>query len=344
MSIPSDMKIDAFLSGGLSEAASDATGAREAGYDGVWSAELSHDPFLPLARAADAAAGLDLGTSIAVAFARSPMTLANTAWDLQALSGGHFLLGLGSQVRAHIERRFSMPWSRPAARMRELILAMQAIWASWQNGTKLDFQGEFYTHTLMTPNFDPGPLPTGPPKVLLAAVGEAMTRVAGEVADGLLVHSFTTRRYLQEVTLPVLAESLAKAGRSRADFEVKYAPFVVTGEDEAEMAKSLEVAKERIAFYGSTAAYRPVFEVHGWGQLQTDLNVLARKGEWKAMGRLIDDDVLHAFAVVSSIEALPEALGSWVGGLADRTSFTPTVGAGADETRRILARVRAAAG
>ena len=192
-----------------------ATRARAAGYDGVWSAELNHDPFLPLARAADAAAGMDLGTSIAVAFARSPMTLANTAWDLQALTGGRFLLGLGSQVRAHIERRFSMPWSRPAARMREFILALRAIWASWQDGTKLDFHGEFYTHTLMTPMFDPGPIPEGPPRVLLAAVGEAMTRVAGEVADGLLVHGFTTQRYVREVTLPTLDAGLRRSGPVR---------------------------------------------------------------------------------------------------------------------------------
>jgi probable F420-dependent oxidoreductase len=224
--------------------------------------------------------------------------------------------------------------------MRELILAMRAIWASWQDGTRLDFQGEFYTHTLMTPTFDPGPIPAGPPKVLLAAVGEAMTGVAGDVADGLLVHGFTTRRYVQEVTLPTLEASLARSGRSRQAFEVKYAPFVVTGADEAEMALSAEVARERIAFYASTPAYRPVLELHGWGDLQTELNALARKGEWKAMGHLIDDDVLHAFALVSPVDGLPEAFAAWVGGLADRTSFTPPPGTGPEQTAEMLGRIR----
>ncbi len=255
---------------------------------------------------------MELGTSIVVAFARSPMTLANTAWDLQALSGGRFLLGLGSQVRAHIERRFSMPWSHPAARMREFIAALQAIWASWQDGTPLDFRGDFYQHTLMTPMFNPGPLPQGPPRAFLAAVGTAMTRVAGEVADGLLVHGFTTRSYLQDVTLPALATALDRAGRSRSEFQVKYSPFLVTGSSEAELADAATEARERIAFYASTPAYRPVLEHHGWGDLQTELNHLARRGEWKAMGGLIDDDVLEAFALVAPRSELAAALGRWM--------------------------------
>src|SRR3984885_6724591 len=192
------------MRGSLSEAPDEAAAAWASGYDGLQSSEVQHDPFLLLARAAGGAPGLEFGTSIAVAFARSPMTVAYSAWDLQALTGGKFYLGLGSQVKAHIERRFSMPWSHPAARMREYVLALRAIWASWQDGTKLDFDGEFYRHTLMTPMFSPGPLPSGPPKVLLAAVGDAMTKVAGEVADGLIAHSFTTRRSIREVTLPTL--------------------------------------------------------------------------------------------------------------------------------------------
>jgi probable F420-dependent oxidoreductase len=278
-----------------------------------------------------------------VAFARNPMALATTAWDLQALSGGRFLLGLGSQVRAHIERRFSMPWSHPAPRMREFILALRAIWEAWQQGTPLDFRGDFYQHTLMTPAFDPGPLPEGPPRVLLAAVGTGMTRVAAEVADGLLVHGFTTRSYLSEVTLPALAAGLAAAGRSRPGFEVKYGPFVVTGSDEREMADAATEAKERIAFYASTPAYRPVLEHHGWGDLQTELNHLARRGEWKAMGGLIDDEVLAAFAVIAPAAELPAALGRWVGGLADRTGWTSPPGTSPEETKDLLAAVRAAA-
>jgi probable F420-dependent oxidoreductase len=338
---PMPIKVDTFV-GDLAQADRMAADAKQAGYDGVWTGELSHDPFLPLAVAAPAAKPLDLGTSIVVAFARSPMTLANSAWDLQAWSGGRFYLGLGSQVRAHIERRFSMPWSHPAARMREFILALRAIWASWQDGIPLDFKGDFYTHTLMTPNFSPGPLPYGPPKVLLAAVGTAMTRVAAEVADGLLVHSYTTRRYLSEVTIPELNAALDKAGRARATFEVKYPPFVVTGSTEEEMDQAARVAKERIAFYASTPAYRPVLELHGWGDLQTDLNTLARKGEWKAMGEMIDDDVLRAFSVVAPRDELPAALAQWLGGMVDRTSIGVTLGS-PEETKAFLDAFRAEA-
>ncbi len=338
------MKIDTSLFGGLSDAAAVADRARQSGYDGLWSAELAHDPFLPLARAADDAGTMELGTSIVVAFARSPMTLASTAWDLQALTEGRFVLGLGSQVRAHIERRFSMPWSQPAARMAEFVSALRAIWASWQEGTPLDFQGDFYSHTLMTPNFNPGPLAQDPPRVLVAAVGKAMTRAAARVADGLLVHGFTTAHYVREVTLPTLDEALAAAGRSRANFEVKYAPFVVTGTTEEEMARSATEVRERIAFYASTPAYRPVLEVHGWGDLQGELNTLARKGEWKTMGTLIDDDVLGAFALQSPTDTLPTALGTWVAGLADRTSFIPPASADPEQTRAMLREIRTAAG
>ncbi|HLG66834.1 MAG TPA: TIGR03617 family F420-dependent LLM class oxidoreductase [Acidimicrobiales bacterium] len=333
------VKVDTFV-GGLDQAAATAAAAKQAGYDGVWTGELSHDPFLPLAVAAPAAKPLDLGTSIVVAFARSPMTVAGTAWDLQAWSGGRFHLGLGSQVRAHIERRFSMPWSHPAPRMREFVLALRAIWASWQDGTPLHFEGDYYSHTLMTPAFNPGPLPGGPPKVLVAAVGTAMTRVAAEVADGLLVHSFTTRRYLNEVTLPVLHDALDKAGRTRAGFEVKYPPFVVTGSTEEEMGQAARAARERIAFYGSTPAYRPVLELHGWGQLQTELHELAGKGEWRAMGDLVDDEVLRAFSVVAPKEELPAALADWLGDAVDRTSIGADLGS-PEEAGEVLRAFRA---
>jgi probable F420-dependent oxidoreductase len=337
------VKVDTFLSGGLAEAEVNAALASAAGYDGLWSAELNHDPFLPLARAATAALPMQIGTSIVVAFARTPMTLANTSWDLQSLSGGRFILGLGSQVRAHIERRFSMPWSHPAPRMREYIQALFAIWDSWQNATPLEFRGDFYTHTLMTPMFSPGPLEWGRPKVMLAAVGTAMTRVAGEVADGLLAHGFTTRSYLKEVTLPAVEEALAKAGRPREEFEVKYSPFVATGRDDEEIERSIAEVRERIAFYASTPAYRPVLEHHGWGDLQTDLNVLARKGQWKEMGGLIDDEVLAAFSLVARSVDLPEALGQWVAGLADRTGFYASSDVGPDQTVEMIATLRHAA-
>src|SRR3954452_21489262 len=206
------MKVDGgfgIAGGGLSAAKDGAQEAERVGYDGVWSAETSHDPFFPLLLAAEHTESIELGTGIAVAFARNPMTLANIGYDLQAFSGGRFMLGLGSQIKAHITRRFSMPWSHPAPRMRELILAMRAIWDAWNNGTKLEFRGDFYTHTLMTPFFDPGPNPFGAPKVFVAAVGERMTEAAGEVADGMIVHAFSTERYIREVTMPAVERGLA---------------------------------------------------------------------------------------------------------------------------------------
>jgi probable F420-dependent oxidoreductase len=337
------VKIDAMMSGDLGDEKAEAAAAQAAGFDGLYSFELKHDPFLLAARAAEGAPGLDFGTSIAVAFARSPMTVAYSAWDLQALTGGRFELGLGSQVKAHIERRFSMPWSRPAARMREYVLALRAIWQSWQDGGKLDFDGEFYRHTLMTPMFSPGPLSSGPPRVLIAAVGEAMTQVAGEVADGLIAHSFTTRRYLREVTLPTVRAGMARAGRAEEGFDLVYAPFVVTGTDEESMAASAAVARERIAFYASTPSYRGVLELHGWGDLQSSLNALARQGKWAEMGGLIDDEMLATFAVVAPLDELPAAYARWNAGLADRTSFTPPAGMEADATRELVAGIRASA-
>ena len=234
-----------------------------------------------------------------------------------------------------------MPWSRPAARMREYVLALHAIWQSWQDDGRLDFDGEFYQHTLMTPMFSPGPLPSGPPRVLIAAVGEAMTRVAGEVADGLIAHGFTTRRYLREVTLPTVRAGLARGGRAEKDFDLVYAPFVVTGADEESMAASAAVVRERIAFYAATPSYRGVLELHGWGDLQTSLNALARQGRWQEMGGLIDDEMLGAFAVVAPLDELPAAYARWVGGLADRTGFTPPDGLDTDATRALIAAVRA---
>jgi probable F420-dependent oxidoreductase len=264
---------------------------------------------------------VEIGTSIAVAFARTPMTVANLAWDLQAASNGRMIVGLGSQIKPHIEKRFSMPWSHPAARMREYILAMRAIFDTWQNGTKLDFRGDYYTHTLMTPMFNPGPLACGAPKIVLAAVGTAMTEVAAEVSDGVLLHGFTTERYAREVTMPAVERVLERVGRDRSAFEVKYAPFVVTGRDEHEMAASAKVAKERIAFYGSTPAYRGVLELHGWGELQTELNQLSKQGQWVAMGERVDDEVLAAFAVVAPIDELGSTIARRVAGVADRTSL-----------------------
>jgi probable F420-dependent oxidoreductase len=313
--------VDGGITGDLAGAADGARRAEEQGYDAVWSAETNHDPLLPLVVAAEHTERIALGTAIVVAFGRNPMTLALTAWDINSFSGGRLLLGLGSQIKAHIEKRYSMPWSHPAPRMREFISAMRDIWDCWQNGTKLDFRGDFYTHTLMTPFFQPPANDYGPPKVFLAAVGEGMTKVAAEVADGLLVHGFTTERYLKEVTVPAVESTLAAGGRSRRDFQLSYPAFVVTGRNDEEMEAAAEGTRRQIAFYGSTPAYRGVLELHGWGDLQTELNQLSKRGAWDEMGRLISDDVLDSFAVRGTPEQVGPELKRRFGAVVDRISF-----------------------
>jgi probable F420-dependent oxidoreductase len=334
------MKVDGNI-GGLDSATSMAVEREAQGYDGVWTAETSHDPSLPLLLASQATTQVDLGTGIAVAFARSPMTLAQTAWDLQAASQGRFILGLGSQIKPHITRRFSMPWSHPAARMREFILALRAIWGSWTDGTKLDFQGDFYTHTLMTPFFDPGPNPYGHPRVFLAGVGERMTAVAGEVADGFLCHGFTTERYLREVTIPALTKGREAAGKTMEGFELYGPMFLVTGRDEQQMAKAAEGVKGQIAFYGSTPAYRGVLDLHGWGGLQEELTRMSKDGRWKEMGGLIDDEMLEAFAVVAPVDEVGTALRARWGGLLHRLSFYAFADLSTDEWAEVVAQVKA---
>jgi probable F420-dependent oxidoreductase len=315
------MKIDGGIGFDPGRMAEQAAKAEAEGYDGVWSAETSHDPFLPIAVAAGATERLEFGTGIAVAFARNPMNLAVLANDLQQLTRGRFMLGMGSQIKPHITKRFSMPWSHPAPRMRELILAIRAIWKTWETGGKLEFRGEFYTHTLMTPFFNPGPNPHGNPKILLAGVGEHMTEVAGEVGDGFLVHGFTTERYLREVSLPALERGAAKAGKTRAHLTVSYPGFVVTGTDDASTEAADQAVRQQIAFYGSTPAYRPVLELHGWGDLQPELNTLSKRGEWVKMGELISDQVLEAFAIVCPLDKVAAEVRRRFEGLVDRFSF-----------------------
>jgi probable F420-dependent oxidoreductase len=315
------MKIDGGIGFDPDGIAAQAIKAEQSGYDGVWSAETNHDPFLPIAIGAAATEQLEFGTGIAVAFARNPMTLAVLANDLQLLTKGRFILGMGSQIKPHITKRFSMPWSHPAPRMRELILAIRAIWKTWETGESLAFRGEFYTHTLMTPFFDPGPNPHGNPKILLAGVGELMTEVAGEVGDGFLVHGFSTERYLREVSLPALERGAAKAGKTRADLTVSYPGFIVTGPDEESMSVAAKAVREQIAFYASTPAYRPVLELHGWGDLQPELNTLSKRGEWVKMGELIDDDILNAFAIVCPLDQVASEVRGRFEGVVDRFSF-----------------------
>jgi probable F420-dependent oxidoreductase len=297
----------------------DAAGALERNcYDGGWTAETSHDPFLPLLLAAEHTSRLELGTNIAVAFARNPMIVANVGWDLQAYSQGRFVLGLGTQIQPHIEKRFSMPWSHPARRMREFVAALHAIWSAWTDGTKLRFEGDFYTHKIMTPMFTPEPQPYSAPKVFLAAVGEAMTEVCGEVADGHLGHPMVSKRYITEVSTPALVRGLQRAGRERNDVELSAEVMVATGANEAELQTAAAAVRKQIAFYGSTPAYRKVLELHGWGDLHEELNRLSKQGEWDAMGSLVDDEMLATFAVVGPVDEIGTALKRRCAGVVDR--------------------------
>jgi probable F420-dependent oxidoreductase len=312
------MKVDGSLVVDLVDVPRRVRELEELGYDGGVSVDVSHDPFLPLALAAEHSSRVDLMTSVAIALARSPMTVAQTAYDLQVLSRGRMILGLGSQIKPHIEKRFSMPWSAPALRMREFIMALRAIWRSWETGERLDFRGDHYTHTLMTPFFSPPPSPYGPPRVFLGALGERMCEVAGEVADGVLLHPFSTDRYVRERALPAVERGLARAGRSRADFAFGLCPFVATGPDEETAAGMLDGARAQISFYGSTPAYRTVLELHGWGETQDELNALSKRGRWSEMPELITPEMLDAFVVEAPVDRLPAALAERAAGVADR--------------------------
>lgn len=293
----------------------------EIGYDRAFSFEAKHDPFIPLAVAGEHTDHIELGTAIAIAFARTPMTLANAAWDLQTVTGGRFTLGLGSQIKPHVEQRFSMPWSEPAARMRELVQGIGAIWDSWETGDPLHFEGRFYTHTRMIPAFDPGPNPFGRPKIFTAGVGPLMTEVAGEVADGFLVHPVNTRRSLLELTVPALQRGAARAGRSAADVELVCVTIVVTGRDDEELHRSREAVREQLAFYGTTPAYLPVFELHGYGDLHPQLKALARQGRWQEMAGLIDDELIETIAVVGDPDEVAHQLHDRLAGVSDHVSL-----------------------
>lgn len=340
------MKVDGGLglTPDIEAIAANARAQEAAGYDGVWTAETSHDPFLPLVVAAANTQRLELGTAIAVAFARNPMLLANIGWDLQAMSKGRFNLGLGSQIKPHITKRFSMEWSKPAARMREMISAMRAIWNTWETGEKLDFRGDFYQHTLMTPFFTPEKEELGDfgvPKVWLAAVGGMMTEVAGEVCDGIICHGFTTEKYLREVTIPNLAKGREKAGKTMDGFEISGPFFVVTGQNEEDMAAAEAATKQQIAFYGSTPAYKGVLEIHGWEGMQEELNTLSKQGKWVEMGNIIDDEVLNTFAVVAEPDKVAGELNKRYGDVVSRLSFYAPGQSDAAQWRSVMDQLRA---
>jgi probable F420-dependent oxidoreductase len=300
------------------EVESAARAAEHEGYDGFGAAETRHDVFTALTLAARATERITLQSAIAVAFARNPMSVAVLANDLQLISAGRFQLGLGSQVQAHIERRFAMPWGRPAARMEEFVTSIRAIWRTWATGDRLAVRGEFYRHTLMTEFFDPGPNEFGNPPILLAAVGERMTAVAGRVADGLLVHPLTSTAYLRDRTLPALREA---RGGPLDGFTLGLAAMVVLGADEAERSRAEQAVRRQIAFYASTPAYRAVLDLHGWGELADRLNALSRRQAWDEMAAAITDDVLDAFAVSGDAAAVAAGLRDRFGGVIGRISL-----------------------
>jgi probable F420-dependent oxidoreductase len=312
--------------------------AESDGYDGLAVPETKHDAFTVLALAARATRALTVSSGIAVAFARNPMTVATAANDIQLISEGRFQLGLGSQVKAHIERRFAMPWSHPAARMEEFIRAIRAIWTAWATGERLHFRGDFYAHTLMTDFFNPGPNPYGQPPILLAAVGERMTEVAARVADGMLAHSFTTEAYLRERTRPALRRG---RGGSLDGFSVSLSALVVLGPDAASRAAAEVDIRRQIAFYGSTPAYLPVLEQHGWAELGRKLNALSRQGGWNEMAGLIADDVLDAFAVAGDAATVAAALRARFGDIVSRISLYTPYAVDPTEVARVTELLRA---
>jgi len=315
------MKIDVNLSADLSLVKGQAQRAEALGYDGIKIAELEHDPFLPLTLAAECTRRVELMSSVAVAFARNPMSMAHLAHDLNAFSQDRFILGLGTQVKPHVTRRFGMLWHRAPRQMREFINAMHHIFDCWYQGDRLDFQGEYYQHTLMPSTFTPKNSEWGRPRVFLSATGPLMTKVAAEAADGFIMHPFSTEKFIREVNLPAVAVGLAAVGMDRSDFEIDFSPMIATGNSDQEISKAIEVAKGRIAFYGSTPGYRMVLEAHGWGDLQTELNRLMKQHRGDEMAMLIEDDMLAAFTIVGSPD---EVVDQWLqrfGDLIDRTSF-----------------------
>jgi len=287
------------------------------GADCLTCPELAHDPFIPLGIAALATERVQLTPSVAISFPRSPMIVANLGWDLNLHSRGRFVLGLGTQVRAHNERRFDVRWEHPAPRMGEYVQALRAIWRTWETGAKLDYRGKFYNFTLMTPEFSPKPagLPMVP--VMIAAVGPEMQKTAARVCDGVRLHGFATRKYVTDVVRPLLAAELEKAGKSFAHFEVTGGGFVATGPDQAAVDRAAEKLRYRVAFYGSTPAYRGVFDIHGLSDLGVKLHEASRKGQWNEMAAMVPDDVLDLFAVRATYDKLADAVADRFGGIAD---------------------------
>jgi probable F420-dependent oxidoreductase len=329
------MKLDASLGAEgnyLQSAGETARAAEDLGFAGLWTSETKHDAFLPLAIAANETERIELGTSVAIAFSRSPMEMAQTAWDLQDLSGGRFILGLGTQVRAHVRRRFSMPWDRPVARLREYILALRAIWRSFQSDGPLNFEGEFYRHTLMTPFFNPGAIEHPDVPIYIAGVNTGLARLAGEICDGFHVHPFHSPEYVRATVKPAIAEGAEKESRNPGEVELATSVFVITGESGEEIGEQREKLRAQISFYASTPTYRTVLEAHGWEEVGERLGNLARDKRWEDMPSLVTDEMLDAFAVEAALGEVGDALKERYEGLIDRVSlYTPFIPGEKDE-------------
>ncbi len=333
------MYVHAIVEPDLRTSGSAAALAEEVGFDGVWTTETAHDPFLPLGPVAQATTSILLGTAVAVALPRSPTHLAMIASDLQRASGGRFLLGMGSQVRAHIERRFGAEFDHPIARMRELVGAVRSIWRCWEHGEQLAVAGRFYRIDLMPPVFSPAPHGFGDPPIYLSAVGTQMGELAGELADGVLVHGFSTVGYLRDVTLPAIARGASRTGRDPREVSIARPVFVVTGRDESEIAANAQLVRARLGFYGSTPAYRPVIEHEGWADLGADLRALVRAGRWDELGDPISDEVLAELAIVAPLDEVADAIVDRFSGVVDRLSFNVPYRTAPDEWAAILSRI-----
>jgi probable F420-dependent oxidoreductase len=294
-----------------------ARAAERAGFDLIATMENRYEPFMPLAVSAISTERIQLGTAVAIAFPRSPMVVANTGWDLQKASKGRFVLGLGPQIKPHNEKRFSTPWSAPAPRLREYVKALKAIWRSWELGEPLKFSGAHYTFTLMTPNFVPTSSGQPPVPVTLAAVGPHTLKLTGEVCDGVRLHPFCTRAYLEEVAMPKVAEGLTMSGTPREEFQVSGGGFIATGATDGEVQQVAEWVRYRIAFYGSTPSYWPVFEHHGLGDLGRKLNRMTKEGQWDRIAAEIPDDVLRLFAAIGRHDELASLVDARFGGSTD---------------------------
>lgn len=329
------MKFDATLPPvGLKDVPSIATAAEEIGFDALWTQETQHDPFLPGALIAEHTTRLRFGTGIAVSFARSPANLAYTAWDLAAQSGGRFLLGLGTQVKAHIERRFGQPWpDSPVKKLREQLEVIRAFWDSWQNGTRLNYRGEYYKITLLSPFFNPGAIEHPDIPIYIAGVNTGLARLAGELCEGFHAHPFHSIPYMKEVVLPAIEDGAKKSGRKREDVSVAMTAFVATSPEE------MNFARAQISFYASTPSYRPVMDLHGWTGVAERLSAHAAKGEWAEMPILITDEMLKEFCLVTEEDKLADELKKRYESIADRLSvYTPFVPGEKDEWWRALAR------